>query len=61
MIQMTSSATSQTHILCPGLPHRNFYPICGLLECTKELVLWSNNHRLSMTQGSSRISEKEGQ
>ena len=33
-------------------------PIYDLLASTKELVLWNDNHRISMTQAKNRITEK---
>ncbi|KAL6035433.1 hypothetical protein STEG23_001178 [Scotinomys teguina] len=54
----TNSATTQTYTLSLEIAHPNIYPIYDLLECVKGLFLWNNNHRISMTQGNSRISER---
>ncbi|ERE70029.1 Protein of unknown function DUF3704 containing protein [Cricetulus griseus] len=36
----------------------NFYPLYDLLECMKTVVLWNYSHRIIMTQGNRRISER---
>lgn len=43
---MTSSATT----LSLGLAHSNIYPIYGLLDHVKGLVLWNDSHGISMTR-----------
>lgn len=40
---------TQSYTLGLGLAHPNTYPIDDLLECGKGLVLWKDNHRISMT------------
>lgn len=54
---LTSLATTQTLILGFGLAHLNIYLIYDLLERVNGLVLRSNNHRISMTEGNSRIAQ----
>ena len=49
---------SQTQIQGFELAHSNICPTNELLECTKESVLQIQNHRISMTQGKARISER---
>lgn len=46
-----SSAATEIHILGLGFAHQNIYPMFGLLDCMKGLVLLKYNHRISMTQG----------
>ena len=40
--RLTSSATTQVHILDLDLAHPNIYPILDLLESVKGLVLWNH-------------------
>jgi hypothetical protein len=40
------------------LAHPNIYPIYELLEHAKEPALQIQSHRISMTQGNNRISER---
>lgn len=54
---LTSSATTQTLILGFGVAHLNIYLIYDLLERVNGLVLRSNNHRIPMTEGNSRIAQ----
>lgn len=55
---MALPLTTQTHVLGLGLGYPNSCLIFHLLECANGLVLQNINHRVSMTLGSSRISEK---
>ena len=50
---MTNSAAIQGS----ELSHPSIYPTYDLLERGKELVLWNQSCRISMTQGNSTISE----
>lgn len=52
---MTSSATTQNHILGLGLAHPN---ICNLLEGVRGLVLHNDNRRTYMTWKNNRISKR---
>jgi hypothetical protein len=40
------------------MAYPNIYPICELLELVKGLVLQNQSCRISMTQGSNRISKR---
>lgn len=42
----------------PWVGPPQIYPIYDLLECTKELTLWNNSHRISITQGNTRKYEE---
>lgn len=52
---MTSSVTTQAHILGLELAHPNIYTIYDLLESVKGLVLQNGSHRVFMTWGSNTI------
>jgi hypothetical protein len=56
--RLTSLDTSQVHIQGFELAHPIVYPIDGLLECMKGLVLQIQNYRMSMIQGNNRIAER---
>lgn len=51
----------QAHIRGCELSHPNIYPVYGLREVVKGLVLWNQSFRISMTRGNSRILGEEFQ
>lgn len=50
--------STQTHSLCFGLAYSNTYPIYDLLEWGLMLILWNDNHRISMILGYSWMSKR---
>jgi hypothetical protein len=55
----TSSDTSQAQIQCFQFVHPNISSINKLQACKKGLVLEIQNYQISMTQGNSRLSERD--
>jgi hypothetical protein len=56
--KLTNSHSSQAQIQGSGMAQPNIYPINELLEYMKGPVLQIQNHRISMTQGNNRISQR---
>ena len=46
------------HTLDSELAYLNTYPIYDLPDCLEGVVLLNHSHRISMTQGNSRISDR---
>jgi hypothetical protein len=56
--ELTNSATTETQIQSSELAHPKIYIICKWLGHVKGSVLLFQSHRISMTQGSNRITRR---